>query len=161
MRALLFAMLLLPCVARAQDAQRFERALRGPQAMDRWMKKEIHRQRKGQVITTPSTSYVVHRATFDGLVAFLQRQPGVENAAWDRCTNKIMLWPGHSTIGVRVMLDGAVHERCYRVQEGIPGTLRLPGWRPHVRRDREHLKFLGASECEGFVEAERARCAGR
>ena len=127
MRALLFAMLLLPCVARAQDAQRFERALRGPQAMDRWMKKEIHRQRKGQVITTPSTSYVVHRATFDGLVAFLQRQPGVENAAWDRCTNKIMLWPGHSTIGVRVMLDGAVHERCYRVQEGIPGTLRLPG----------------------------------
>ena len=122
------------------------------------MKKELHRQRKGQLVTTPSTSYIVHHQTFDSLAAFLRRQPGVVDAEWDRCIGKLDLWPGHSTIGLRVMIDGLEHERCYGVQEGIPGTIKLFGWRPHVRKDREQLKYKGARACDGFIEQQRKYC---
>ena len=160
-RSLVLALLLLPLVAPAQDADRFARALRSERALDRWMKKELHRQRKGQLVTTPSATYIVHHQTFDSLAAFLRRQPGVVDAEWDRCIGKLDLWPGHSTIGLRVLIDGMEHERCYRVQEGIPGVIRLPGWRPHVRKDRQHLKVLAAHDCPGFVEQQRAYCAER
>ena len=160
LRSLVLALLLLPCVALAQDADRFARALRSEHALDRWMKKELHRQRKGQLVTTPSATYIVHHQTFDSLAAFLRRQPGVVDAEWDRCIGKLDLWPGHSTIGLRVLIDGLEHERCYRVQEGIPGTIKLFGWRPHVRKDREQLKYKGARECPGFVQQQRRYCEG-
>lgn len=161
LRSLVLALLLLPCVALAQDADRFARALRSERALDRWMKKEVHRQRRGQLVTTPSASYVVHHQTFDSLAAFLRREPGVVDAEWDRCIGKQSIWPGHTTFGLRVMIDGKEHERCYRVQEGIPGVIRSPGWRPHVRKDREQLKYLGADDCPGFVEQQRAYCTER
>lgn len=160
-RSLVLALLLLPLVAPAQDADRFARALRSERALDRWMKKELHRQRKGQLVTTPSATYIVHHQTFDSLAAFLRRQPGVVDAEWDRCIGKLDLWPGHSTIGLRVLIDGMEHERCYRVQEGIPGTINLFGWRPKVRATREHLKYQGARACPGFVVEQRRHCARR
>ncbi len=163
MREALLVTVLLTLSVRAQDASSFSSVVKSGKVerVDRWMKRELHRQRKGYVVTTPSTSYVAHHATFDSLAAFLRRQPGVRDAAWDGCMSKIMIWPGHSTIGLRVVLNGVEHERCYHLQEGIPGTLKLFGWRPHVRKDREQLKFLGATECPGFVEEQRRTCGQR
>ncbi len=163
MRTLALFLFLVPCAIRAQDAEAFTRAVESGkvQRVDRWVRRELHRQRKGYVVTTPSTSYIAHHATFDSLVAFLRRQPGVLDAASDRCLNKIMIWPGHTTFGLRVVLDGVEHERCYRVQEGIPGTVHLFGWRPHVRKDRQQLKFLGAAKCPGFVAEQHRHCTER
>lgn len=160
MRGALFCLLLVPFVLQAQDAKRFQRALnaRIEHRLDHWVKREIHRQREGQLIPTPSGSYRSHAPTFDSLVAFLRRQPGVEDAAWDRCMGKLDIWPGHSTIGMRWHARGQVIERCWGVQEGIPGALKLPGWRPHVRKDRQNLKCRWAKECLGFVEQEVRRC---
>ena len=160
-RSFLLALLLLPCVALAQDADRFARALRSERALDRWMKKELHRQRKGHLVTTPSTTYIAHHQTFDSLAAFLRRQPGVVDAEWDRCIAKIDIWPGHSTIGLRVILDGSERERCYGVQEGIPGVIHLFGGRMQARRNREQLKLKRIRECPGFVEEQRRHCANR
>jgi hypothetical protein len=56
---------------------------------------------------------------------------------WDRCMGNLDIWPDHSNIGVRWHARGQVVERCWTVQEGIPGTLKLSGWRPHVRKDQE------------------------
>jgi len=147
----------------AQDSERFQRALHASNehAMDRWMKREVHRNRKGHLVTTPSASYIVHDPTHDSLVAFLRRQPGVEDAAWDKCIGKLDVWPGHSTIGMRWHARGRVVERCWTVQEGRPGTLHLFGWRPHVRKDRQHLKYKRAGNCPGFVEQQRKYCAER
>lgn len=147
--------------ASAQDPKRFARALRSEQAMDRWMKKELHRQRKGHLIPTPSGSYSSHAPTFDSLVAFVRRQPGVEDAAWDRCMNKLDIWPGHSTIGMRWPIEGRIIERCWTVQEGIPGTINLFGWHPRVRKSREHLKLKRAKDCPGFIEQQRKYCEER
>lgn len=160
MRFLLLCLFLLPVVAPAQNAQRFQRALASgnERAMDRWMKCEIHRVRKGHPVSTPSGSYTAYHNTHDSLVAFLRRQPGVEDAAWDKCIGKLDVWPGHSNIGLLWHAYGQVHERCWTVQEGIPGSVNLIGWRPKVRRDRQHLKYKRASICSGFVERQRNYC---
>jgi hypothetical protein len=95
------------------------------------------------------------------LVAFLRRQPGVEDAAWDKCIGKLDIWPGHSNIGLRWRVGEVVHERCWTVQEGMPGTVNFFGWRPKVRKARQHLKYKRASTCPGFVEQQRNYCAER
>jgi hypothetical protein len=160
MRKLLLAMVLAPLLAMAQDPAAFARAINSgnTKKLDSWMERELHRQRKGHLQITPSASYTTHDLTFDTLVAFMRDQPGVLDAEWDKCIGKIDIWPGHSRLGLRFELNGVVHERCYNVQEGIPGVIRLPGWRPRVRKDREHLKYLGAADCPGFVEEQRAYC---
>ena len=160
MRWVLILALLVANVSCARDAEAFARALErtSPRALDHWMKRELHHHRKGTLITSPGSSYTSHSATYDTLVTWLHRQPGVADAEWDRCIGKLDLWPGHSTIGVRVQLGGVVHERCYTLQEGRPGTIKLPGWRPKVRKSREELKLVGVRECAGFVAEQRGYC---
>src|SRR5690606_29469681 len=101
MRALFLFCLFLPLHHRAQDARAFRHALLSGNLnqMDRWMKHEVHRQRKGRLIQAPGGRYVSHAGTLDSLTAFLTRQPGVLEAAWDRCAEKAAIWPGRSTIG--------------------------------------------------------------
>ena len=153
--------LLLPGSLFAQDARSFARALEHhhTRAVDLWMARELHRHRKGVVITIPTASYTVHYPTYDSLVVWLRRQPGVVDAEWDRCVVKTLIWPGHSTIGLRLQMAGAIHERCYTLQEGRPGTINVFGWRPRVRKTREDLELQRIQECEGFVEAQRRNCA--
>lgn len=165
MRAAVLAFVMLPLVLCAQDAEGFARATRrsNSHALDRWMKRELHRQREGTLVTTPSATYTVHYNTYDSLVLWLRNQPDVIDAAWDKCVIKPASWPGYSTIGLRVRVGGLVRERCYTVQEGRMGAINLFGWRPKVRRSREWLKFLRAGECVGFVAQQHGYCgaAGR
>ncbi len=160
MRWLLILALCTANTSRAQDAAAFARALEhdNPHALDHWMKRELHRHRKGTQVVTPTSSYTVHYPTYDSLVTWLRRQPGVEDAEWDRCISKLLLWPGHSTIGVRLQLGGVLHERCYTLQEERPGTIQLPGWRPKVRKSREELKLVGMRKYAGFVVEQRGYC---
>jgi hypothetical protein len=143
-----------------QDPVGFARALeRGNiRAIDRWMKHELMAKKRGEQLDNGSTMITVHTLTYNSIVDWLKKQPCVIDAAWDGCMAKQMSWPGHSRIGVRFIMNGIEHERCYRVQEGIAGVIRLPGWRPHVRRAREHLRFLGATEYPGFVEEQKQVC---
>ena len=144
-----------------QDPDGFTRAVeRGKiKAIDRWMKRELMAKKKGEAVDNGSTTITVHSLTYNSIVDFLTRQPAVIDAAWDGCMGKVALWPGRSTIGLRVRLNGVEYERCYRVQEGIPGTIDLFGWRPMVRKDRQHLKYKRTSVCPGFVEQQRKFCA--
>lgn len=157
------SLLLLTSIAVfGQDAASFSKALEkgSPRAIDRWMKCELHRQRKGVRITSPGSSYTIHTPTYDSLTAWLRRQPGVVDAEWDRCIGKVDLWPGHSTIAIQVRIDDVVRERCYTVQEGRSGTINFPGWRPKVRKTREELKWKGVRECPGFIVQQRRICMG-
>lgn len=160
MKWLAALLICMTAAAEAQDKASFAQAMEHdtPRAVDRWMKHELHRERKGVLVTTPSSSYTIHSPTYDSLTAWLRRQPGVVDAEWDRCIGKLMLWPGHSTIGVQVRLGDVLHERSYTLQEGRPGTINLPGWRPKVRKSRQVLKLVGVKECAGFVVEQRVYC---
>lgn len=160
MRVLLIGLLFVTLAVQAQDVKRFQRALASgnERILDRWMKRELHQQRRGHPVAASQGVYIVHAPTYDSLVAFLRRQPSVEDAAWDKCINKIDIWPGHSTIGLRWRSNGQLIERCWGVQEGRPGTINLFGWRPTVRKSRAQLKYRRASSCPGFVEQQRTFC---
>ena len=150
---------MFPTLLAAQDAARFARAMeRGPTAVDHWMKHALMTHKRGGQVDNGSTTYTVHYHTYDTLVTFLRQQPGVLGAGWDKCIVKLASWPGHSSLGVRFVSNGIAYERCYYLQEGRPGTIELFGWRAHVRKSRELLKFLGARECPGFVEEQRRYC---
>lgn len=182
MRALVLLLLLGPALAVGQpfeygqlqiatgfyglpmrDPGGFARALKGGSihAIDRWMKRELMARRKGEQVENGSTMITVHTLTYNSIVDWLRKQPGVIDAAWDGCVGKLDIWPGHSTIGLRWRVGEVVHERCWTVQEGIPGTINLFGWRPKVRKSREYLKYDRASVCPGFVEQQRKYCAER
>lgn len=151
----------VPLFAGAQDPVRFARALehRNTSALDRWMKHEFRAHRKGTLNNTSSSSYVIHAPTHDSLVAWLRQQPGVIDAAWDKCLSKPLIWPGYATVGLRVRMSRGVLERCYFLQEGRTGTIDLWGWRPRVWRSREQLKYRKASACEGFSREQRMHCS--
>ncbi|MCB9184996.1 MAG: hypothetical protein H6591_13895 [Flavobacteriales bacterium] len=136
MRALFLFCLFLPLHHRAQDARAFRHALLSGNLnqMDRWMKHEVHRQRKGRLIKAPGARYVSHAGTLDSLTAFLTRQPGVLEAAWDRCAKKAAIWPGRSTMGMRWRSGDRIIERCWTIHEGIPGSIRILGWRARTGR---------------------------
>jgi len=146
-----------------RDPDGFARAVkRGSiHATDRWMKRELMAQKKGEQVDNGSTMITVHSLTYNSIVDWLRKQPGVIDAAWDGCVVKIDLWPGQSTIGLRWRVGDVVHERCWTVQEGIPSTINLFGWRPKVRKSRAYLKYKRASACAGFVEQQRRYCAER
>ena len=159
MKQLIVLLFMLPTVIHAQDATRFAHAMeRGAGAVDHWMKRELMAHKKGTLVNNGSTTYTSHSATYDSLVIFLRMQPDVLDAGWDRCMVKLTSWPGHSSLGVRFVSNGEVHERCYYLQEGRSGSIEIFGWRAQVRKVREQLKFLGAKECPGFVEEQRRNC---
>ena len=162
MKAMMIVFFVIPFTLHAQNAARFARALESGrvQAIDHWMKRELKAQKKGVLINNGSTAYTVHHPTYDSLVSFLMEQPGLLDAAWDRCQTKPAIWPGHSTVGLRFMLNGKLHERCYNLQEGIPGTPDFFFFWAHVRKDRDHFKFLRALACPGFIEQQRKICEG-
>lgn len=161
MRLALSIALLLPLSLCAQDGERFAKALHkgSVNAVDRWMERELHRQRHGQVVTTPTARYTVYGPTYDSLVTFLRGRPGVIDAVWDKCMMKETSWPGHSRIGLRIEMNDAHYERGCRVQEGRPENINLYGWRPHFSKGRESLKYLGAEDCPGFIAEQRRLCA--
>ncbi|MBP6313423.1 MAG: hypothetical protein KA408_14205 [Flavobacteriales bacterium] len=160
MKSLILCLCLMSCTVHAQDQNAFAKAIQrdNPLALDRWIKRELHKQRNGTLVTSSSTTCTVHSPTYDRLVTWLREQPGVMDVAWDRCVTKIAIWPGHSTLGVQLRMNGQVIERCYTMQEGRPGTIRLFDWQPRVRKSREELKLVAVKECIGFVEKQHRNC---
>lgn len=160
MKLVLIGTLLLSRAVFGQDAHALQRALKSGKVerVDHWMKRFIRDHRKGHLVLNGSTTYIIHQATYDTLVAFLRKQPGVLDATWDACLAKAAIWPGRSTIGMRWEQKGRILERCWTVQEGRPGNIGLWGWHPQVRKAREELRYGTARECTGFVAEQRRNC---
>ena len=144
----------------AQDAKRFLRALNSgnERSLDRWTKRLIHDQRIGHPVSTSGPTSIRHAPTFDSLVAFMRRLPGVENAAWKGCTSMMLIWPGYNTIGLRWHNSDEIRGCCWTVQEGMPGTANLLGGHLKVQKDSYHLKYKRANSCACSVEQQWKCC---
>lgn len=156
---------LLPLLATAGNDPRFARIIaRGHVGrIDRYMRRLI--EREGRDHRAPTCLHPMGGAedVLSGLYDQLRTQIGVSLTDWDRCVLKPGPWPGTWTFGVVFRTrEGKVDdilERCYTIQGGRPGTINLFGWRPHVRKDRPHLKVKHIRACTGFVEQQRKICA--
>lgn len=167
MRPLLILALLWPMLACADNDQHLARIIHQgrPNRIDRCMRRFI--QREGRDFRTPDGAHPLGgaEARIGDLFTSLRTQIGVVEVDWDRCIAKEAIWPGTWTLGVvfrtREGKEGDMLERCYTIQGGVPGTLNIFGWRPHVRKDRHDLKCIRARACPGFVEEQHERCASR
>ncbi|MBK7946263.1 MAG: hypothetical protein IPJ85_13585 [Flavobacteriales bacterium] len=164
MRLALLFTLLLPLVAHADNDPQLAAAIKSGHVhrIDRCMRRFI--QREGPALQPHTALHHLGSAEVRMMVLYemLRRQIGVLEVDWDRCVPKAQTWPGTYTLGVVLRTrDGHVDdlmERCYTIKGGVPGTLRLFGWRPHVRKDRHDLKCVKARACLGFLEEQRAYC---
>lgn len=98
---------------------------------------------------------------YDTIVHWLKTSPVVEDAMWDKCMNKIDIYPGYSAVGVRFKTKKGIVEKCFVVQEGTTGNLKLFGWHPHLFRYKWKLKYKRMRDCKGFVQQQKEICEKR
>ncbi|KRP11476.1 MAG: hypothetical protein ABR95_03420 [Sphingobacteriales bacterium BACL12 MAG-120813-bin55] len=132
--------------------------------IERLIKQQVRKHRKAVVLTNPYDSTVTYKSlvpALDSITAWLDRQESIEAAYWDKCQMKIDIYPGHSSIGIRIQGESEMIEKCFYVQEGTIGKLHFFGWRPQLFRTRLVLKYEKMYDCPGFIELQQQNCADR
>lgn len=160
--ALLLIVVCSFCYASAQINQRFCSAVEKGnfKKAERIFKREIKKRKNGTAYDNGPGSgmQITHQYNLDTLTMWLKNQPCVEDAFWDKCQNKIMIYPGWSIIGVKFKTNGGVTEKCFSIQEGTTGTIKIFGWKPHLFKAKNKLVYRKMSDCEGFIEQQQANC---
>lgn len=127
---------------------------------ERLVKKKIREYKNGvEFFNVPANSkQVSFVAAYDSIVNWLMLHKGVKDATWDKCQNKVAIYPGASTIGIVFQMKNDVVEKCYRVQEGTTGQPNIFGWRPAMFKPKMKLIFKGSSDCTGFIQKQKRLC---
>ena len=130
--------------------------------VERVMKRKIHEQNRVFDFDNRERKTVLSfTIAYDTLVHWLKTSPVVEDAASDKCQAKLMIYPGHSAVGVRFKTKNGIVEKCFVVQEGTTGTIHFFGWHPHLVRYKWKLVYKRMRDCKGFVEEQKALCEKR
>jgi hypothetical protein len=126
--------------------------------MAAYVRKLSKKWAKGHQLAPGGRSYTTFFYALDSITARLSRLNCVEAATWDKCMGKILLYPGHSTIGIRMKQEYEGQEWCFYFSEGkIRRINRWLGWM-HYFPDREKLFYIRASVCSGFVAEQQSLC---
>jgi hypothetical protein len=99
-----------------------------------------------------------YSANIDSLTNWLKDKPCVLDAINDKCQNKILIYPGHSTIGAKFRTKNGTVEKCFLIQEGTTGNIKIFKWRFHLFNSRNKLVYEKMYNCDGFVDRERQSC---
>lgn len=119
--------------------------------VERIVKCQIKKHKKGVASETDKGKQISHSETFDWLVAWLKIHPNVEDAAWDRCAVKTLVYPGSSTIGAVFQTRNGDREMCFHVQVG-----KLGRW-----NDKHVLAYKKMESCGGFLKTQKQNCRGK
>ena len=167
MRATFLLTCLLPLLALADNDPHFARIIQqgDRHRIDRYMRRFIEREGRDHRAPTYMHPLGGAEARIGELYDALRKQIGVLSVDWDRCVPQAGTWPGTWTLGVvfrtRDGKEQDILERCYIIQGGRTGTINLLGWRPRVRKTRDHLKVKCTRECTGFVAEQKKLCEER
>ncbi len=128
--------------------------------VERMIKKIIKKNRKGQIyFNGEGSGYQINLApSLDSITNWLKRQSCVEDAYWDKCQMKILIYPGSSSIGVKFKTKKGIVEKCFWIKEGTTGQLNIFGWRPKVAKAKQQLVYKKMYDCKGFVETQKKNC---
>lgn len=119
--------------------------------VERIVKSEIKKHRKGVQSHTDDGEHISHAETFDWLAAWLKMHPNVEDAAWDKCAVKILIYPGSSTLGALFKTRHGSREMCFHVQVGKLGR----------GNDKHVLVYKKMESCGGFLKEQKQNCKGK
>lgn len=164
MKSFLFTLTLLLCASlvKPQNNQGFCRAVEKGNFLkvERVFRNQVHHRRHGKVYDNGSGSgnQITHQYNLDTLTLWLKNMECVEDATWDKCQIKILIYPGWSTIGAKFKTRAGVVEKCFVIQEGTTGSIRLFGWRPHLFKAKNKMVYKKIIDCEGFIQLQRKNC---
>ncbi len=94
----------------------------------------------------------------DSITNWFKNQNCVVDAYWNKCQNKIAIYPGWSVIGVKFKTKKGIVEKCYSIQQGTTGKINLLGWRPKLFKTKNKLVYKKSYDCEGFIELQKLNC---
>ncbi len=131
--------------------------------VERIIKHEIKKHKQGVEFDNGPGSgmQITHAPTFDSLVIWLKKHPNVEDAAWDRCAEKIAIYPGWAVLGARFKTKNGVREMCFHVQQGTMTRLKVRNGKAQnfPALDKNILVYRKMYACEGFIEQQKQNCA--
>jgi hypothetical protein len=91
-------------------------------------------------------------------IGWLMIQDCVADAYRDQCENKLAIFPGRSSIGVKFKTNSGIKEKCFSIQEGTTGQINILGWRPKISKSKYILSYKNTYDCEGFIEIQKQKC---
>ncbi|MES2430844.1 MAG: hypothetical protein V4556_07885 [Bacteroidota bacterium] len=146
----------------AQDKTAFCKAVKNEdfKKVERLLKKQLNKRKRGIIYYNGpgSGNQISHTENLDTLTMWLQSMPCVTAAAWDRCQNKIMIYPGFASIGAKFKTKKGIVEKCFFIQIGTTGNVNAFGGRMHVFKAKNILVYKKMYDCKGFVEEQKKLC---
>jgi hypothetical protein len=103
-------------------------------------------------------TYLSMDQNIDSLRMWFKRMECVDDAFYDKCQNKISIYPGWSIIGVKFKTNSGLEEKCFSIQKGTTGTINIFGWKLKVARMKSKLVFKKLYDCTGFIEEQKQNC---
>jgi len=127
---------------------------------ERIFKRQVKKRKGGTAYYNgPGSGYqITHFYNLDTLTMWLKNMPCVEDAVWDKCQQKEMIYPGSSSVGVKFNTKKGIVEKCFWIQEGTTGNVNIFGWKPHIFKSRDILRYKKMYDCKGFTELQRKNC---
>lgn len=126
--------------------------------VERVVKKVVKKNRKGQIQSNGfGNTYTTLSPSLDSAVAWLNNQDCIVESNWDKCQKKIDIFPGNSSIGIKVKVNNEISEKCFLVQEGRTSNFGLFGW-PRIIKSRTVLVYKKMYDCENFIESQKRNC---
>jgi hypothetical protein len=103
--------------------------------------------------------FVEYHKAFDTILKEVNSLEFVEDAFFDFCAVKLLLYPGHSTLGVKYQIDGETIEKCYDIQVGYyESKRRVFGISIKNYGNLDQLIYLKNYVQQGFIDEQRELC---
>lgn len=127
---------------------------------ERQIKKLVRNNSKGKTYFNGEGSgyQITFTPCLDSITNWLKKQHCVKDAFWDKCQEKISIYPGWSTIGIKFITKKGEVEKCISIQEGTTGQVEILGWRPKLSKEKHKLIYKKMFDCKGFIELQKFNC---
>jgi len=128
--------------------------------VERIVKAEIRKHKKGELFYNGPGSgmQTSFNSSIDSIVNWLVSHKHISAAAWDKCVNKIAIYPGRLIIGAVFQTKQGEVEKCFHIREGTTGQVNLFGWHPKLLKSKNELRYIKMTDCKGFVAQQEVNC---
>ena len=126
--------------------------------VERIVKRHVNGLPESKESDSGVATYLSMDQNIDSLKMWFKKMDCVDDAFYDKCQNKIAIYPGWSIVGVIFKTDAGLAEKCFSIQKGTTGTINILGWRPKISRTKNKLVYKIMYNCPGFIDEQKKNC---